>query len=36
MVLELAESKDFANHPLVIDGFDMFKQHTIVGGWSDE
>jgi hypothetical protein len=36
MMLELAESEDFADHSPIIDGFNVFKQHTIVGGWPIE
>jgi hypothetical protein len=34
MVLELSELEDFADHPPIVDGLDVFKQRTIVGGWS--
>jgi hypothetical protein len=36
MMLELTESKDFTNHPPIVDGLDMLEQHTIVGGGPDE
>jgi hypothetical protein len=36
MVLELAESEDFTDHSPIIDGFNVFKQRTIVGCWPDE
>jgi hypothetical protein len=36
MMLKLPKPKDFADHSPIIGDFDMFKQRTIVGGWSSE
>jgi hypothetical protein len=36
MVFELPEPEDFTDHPSIVSGLNMFKQHTIVGSWASE
>jgi hypothetical protein len=36
MVFELPEAKDFSDHPPIVGGFNVFKQCTVMGGWSSK
>jgi hypothetical protein len=36
MVFKLPEPEDLPNQPLIVNGLDVLKQHTVVGGWPDK
>jgi hypothetical protein len=33
-MFELLEVEDFPNHPSIVSGFDVFKEHPVMGSWS--